>query len=125
VYSFLISVPSLSPFSSCTPTKLTYTFIIIFLVFSEPHLYWLLTLNIPYLVFIFRCLGSSKTSVQVQGPKLYVTFRNRLDFDDDGVLAPPSKTQVQGLSLVGCSQLFVLYIRSYPPYLGAGLAQAV
>jgi hypothetical protein len=47
-------------------------------------------------------------------PRHFETFRNKLNFYGEGLLAQP---QAEGPPLVGCPRLFIQYIRSYHPYL--------
>jgi len=51
------------------------------------------------------------------GLKCFETFRNMLDFLRWGVVSPTPDPQAGGQPRVGCPQLLILYIRSYPPYL--------
>jgi len=52
----------------CTPTKSNlYLANSLAATVSEPVLYRLLTFQVPNLMYLFRCLGRTKVSVQVQG----------------------------------------------------------
>jgi hypothetical protein len=58
---------SLSHLTYCTPTKSNlYLANSLATVISDPDLYWLLTLQVPNVIPLFRCLGYTKESVQVQ-----------------------------------------------------------
>jgi len=52
---------------------------------------------------LFRCLGRTRVSIQVM-------FRNKASFYTS------LNTQAGGPPLVCCTQLFIQFIRSYPPY---------
>jgi hypothetical protein len=48
-----------------------------------------------------------------------MNFCNKLIFYSEELLAPRPTPQAGGPPLVGCLQLLIQYIRSYPPYLEA------
>jgi hypothetical protein len=50
-------------------------------------------------------------------PRPCVTFRNMLVFYGEKFLCPHQTSQTRRPHLVGCPQLLIQYIRSYPPYL--------
>jgi hypothetical protein len=54
----------------------------------------------------FRCLSHTRLSAQVRG----------FSFLGWGVVSTSPNSQAGGTSIVGCPQLFIQYIRSYPPY---------
>jgi hypothetical protein len=59
---------------------------------------------------------SSKESIQVRGPaQHFVTY----SFLRWWVVNPTGNPEVGGPPIVGCPQLLIQYIRSYPPYLEA------
>jgi hypothetical protein len=53
------------------------------------------------------------------GPRHFETFRNKLLFYGEDILAPRPNLQAGGPPLVGFSRLLIQHIRSYPPYLEA------
>jgi hypothetical protein len=52
-------------------------------------------------------------------PRTYMSFRNKLIFYDEKLLALTPNTQAGGPPLAGRPQLLIQYIRSCPPYLEA------
>jgi hypothetical protein len=76
------------------------------------------------LVLVLCLLNNSSsvtfvTAVNKNGPRLLEIFRNRLIFYFEELLAPLPTSVARGPPLVGCPQLLIQYIRSYPPYLEA------
>ena len=58
----------LSQLTSCTPTKSNlYLANSLATVVTEPHLYRLLSFNVPNLMPLFHCLGRTTVSVQARG----------------------------------------------------------
>jgi hypothetical protein len=109
-------MPSLSHLTYCTPTKsIVYLANSLAAAISEPALYKLLAFEVPNLVSLFCCLGRTKVSVQVQCfvCKYFVT---KIRFNSEDLLVPPPNPQAGRPPLVGCPQLLIQYIRSYPPY---------
>jgi hypothetical protein len=53
------------------------------------------------------------------GLRFLVIFSNKLILYGEELLAPTPKPQAGWPPLVGCPQLLIQYIRSYPPYLEA------
>ena len=108
-------MPPLSHLTSFTPTKSN-----LFLANSlaaavrEPNLYRFLTFQVPNLMSLFYCLGCTKVSVQVWcflfERVLHDTFLRW------GVASTLPNLQAGGPPLVGCLQLLIQYIHSYPPY---------
>jgi hypothetical protein len=82
-------------------------------VVSEPDQYRLLTFQVPNLMSLFHCLGCTKVTVQVRS--MCSCFVTQLDFKVRTCqhLAQP---QAGKPPLVGCPQMFIQYIHSYPPY---------
>jgi hypothetical protein len=66
----------------------------------------------------FSALGSFCQRIR-PGPRLYDTFRNKLEFLRWWVVSPPPNLQAGGPPPVGCPRLLIQYIRSYLPYLEA------
>jgi hypothetical protein len=78
----------------------------------EPALYRFLTFQVPNLMSLFRCLGRTKVSVQVQGFVCgYFIIKHILT-----VVSTSPNPQAGGLPLAGCPRLLIQYIRSYAPY---------
>jgi hypothetical protein len=72
--------------------------------------------------------GSSPHSQQPatdRCPELCVVIRNKYRDLRGRVVSPSPNPQAGGPHTVSCPRLLIQYIRSYPPYLGVGLAQAV
>jgi hypothetical protein len=63
----------------------------------------------------FHCLSRTEGTVWLRG--FCECFVKRLIFYGLDLLAPrPTPPPAGGPPLVGCSRLFIQYIRSYPPY---------
>ena len=107
-------MPPLPQLTPCTPTEPDlYLVNSLATAVSEPDLYRLPTLRVPNLISLFHCLSRTKGSVQARGtcicfvPKPFFSVKSCKHHAQ-----PPSwKT-----TLVGCPQLLIQYIRSYPPY---------
>ena len=105
----ILTVPSLSHLTSCTPTK-SNLYVANSLAVSvwEPALYRLLKFHLPNLMSLFRCLGCTKVSVQVRG-LLFDCFATWY-FLRWGVVSTSPNPQAEG------PPLLIQYIRSYPPH---------
>jgi hypothetical protein len=108
----------LSPVShltSCTPAKCKLYFDVSFATaMSEPALCRLLTFHVPNLVSIFFSLCRvSRESVQVRGTLWHFIT---IFFLRWGVACSTPNPFAGGSPLVGCTQLHIHYIHSYPSY---------
>ena len=107
-------MPSLSHLTSCTSTKCKlYPANSLAAAVSEPALYGLLTLQVPNLMSILRCLVRTKVLVQVQG---FLCEKLRNKFFLRWVVSTSPNLQAGGPPLAGCPRLLIQYIRSYRPY---------
>ena len=107
-------MPLLSHLISCTPTKSNlYLANFLAAAVSQPALYKLLTFHIPNLMSLFRCLGSTKVSIQVRGIlyECFVTW-----YFLRWVVSTSPNPQAGGPPLVGCLRMLIQYIRSYPSH---------
>jgi len=86
-------VPSLSHLTSCTSTKCKlYPANSLAAAVSEPALYGLLTLQVPNLMSLLRCLVRTKVLVQVQG-FLCEKLRNKFFYGE--LLAPRPTSKLE------------------------------
>ena len=103
-------MPSLTHLTFCTPTKSNlYLANSLAAVVREPDLHRLLTFQVPNLMSLFYCLGQSRSEACVSGSK-YDTFLWR------GVVSTLPNPPSWRSTLVGCPQMLIQHIRSYPPY---------